>query len=165
MLQSFVRAAVELMNWQDFHYSPNAAEHAGVVRTLLLPTSWGSLATPDINGGRRRVIAIPLVFDHGFVWAIEIERFRRGECFSIGLANPHDSFTDPLGFLSDILFAVCRRQRKQRGSDPHGNWPNAQFLDVRMSSLIHTASRAHYLSLADDILQRSLLLLQPSTEP
>lgn len=163
-MRTFLRAGVELMNWQAVEFSPNVPGAGGEAALLVLPPSWGGIARLTSDGRFRRIVALPLVFDNGLVWAVEIERRSAEEQFAIGLLAAQRDVADEVDLLNAVMCQVCRRSAQVRGADPRGTWPDAEFLDVRLASVIHSRARAHYVNLAGAILERSRYLLRPSTE-
>jgi hypothetical protein len=164
-LRTFFRAGVELMNWQHEALSPNIPHRSGDVVVYELPPEWGGIARKGAGKGPRRIGALPFAFENGFVWAIEIERRRPDEHLSIGVVSTAREVADQITLLNAVLHSVCRRSARNRGDDPRGTWPDAEFLDVRLASVRHTRERAHHINLATKLLERSRYLLRPSDGP
>ena len=126
-----------------------------------LPPSWGGFAAPDAKGLTRFAAAVPLAFDHGIVWAIEILRNDASEAFAMGLVAQFDR-DDGLSFLGRALRSVCDRVGRRRGDDPSGTFPRADFLDTRIDTVVHKKTVWDARTLAQVIPARAELLL--STE-
>lgn len=164
MMRTFLRAGVELLPWQDLAFSPNVPGLSGEALVYVMPPNWGGIARLAPDGRFRRMAALPLTFPHGFVWAVEIERRNPAEQFAIGLVAAHTDVSDELELLNNAVYEVSRRWGKARGEDPHGTWPDADYTDVKLGSVIHSRARAHHVNLADALLARSRHLLRPSTD-
>lgn len=125
-----------------------------------LPPSWGGFAAPDAKGLTRFAAAVPLAFDHGVVWAIEILRNDASEAFAMGLVAQLDR-DDGLSFLGRALRSVCDRVGRRRGNDPSGTFPRADFLDTRIDTVVHKKTVWDARTLAQVIPARAELLLSP----
>ncbi|MEL7453697.1 MAG: hypothetical protein AAGJ50_10040 [Pseudomonadota bacterium] len=126
-----------------------------------LPASWGGFAAPDKDGLLRYAAAVPLAFDHGVVWAIEILRNDpEREAFAMGLVAQLDR-DDGLCFLGRVLRSVCDRVGRRRDGAPAGTFPRADFLDTRIDTVVHKQTVWDAQTLAQLIPARAELLLSP----
>lgn len=125
-----------------------------------LPPEWGGFAAPDSEGRNRFAAALPLGFDQGVVWAIEILRNDPREVFAMGLVAQLDR-DDGLSFLGRALQSVCDRVGRRRGGDLSGTFPRANFVDTRIDTVAHKQTVWDAKTLSQIIPARAELLLSP----
>ena len=125
-----------------------------------LPPEWGGFAAPDSEGCYRFAAALPLGFDQGVVWAIEILRNDPREVFAMGLVAQLDR-DDGLSFLGRALRSVCGRVGRRRGGDLSGTFPRANFVDTRIDTVAHKQTVWDAKTLSQIIPARAELLLSP----
>ena len=157
----FLMAAYYLYEDIAHDMLPDIALGRGEEMLFQLPEDWGGFARADANGHGRFIAAIPIRFDNGVVWAIEILRRSTGEQFTMGLVATRE-YDDGLAVLGRIMRAVCDRVGRRRdGEDLRGTFPRADFEDVRIEAISHIEANWDGETLSQLMLARGQLLLSP----
>ena len=161
LTREFLMAAYYLYEDIAHDMLPDIALGRGEDMLFQLPEAWGGFARADTNGRSRYIAAIPISFDHGTVWAIEILRRIEREQFAMGLVatREHD---DGLALLGRIMRAVCDRVGRRRDDDDlRGTFPRADFDDVRIEAISHREANWDGETLSQLMLARGHELLSP----
>lgn len=161
LMRSFLEARIYLDDVMAVHLLPSVDLRRGEDLLFEVPASWAGLASIDRDGRPRLIATAPLVVNQGLVWAIEILRRNEREEFAIGLCSPrvHD---DGLSFVGRLLRSICERTNRRRGEEVPGTFPRAEYLDVRIDSVIHRGGALwDGQSLSQVLRSRAHLLLAP----
>jgi hypothetical protein len=161
LYSAFVDAGLILANWGQIEagFSSIARSARRVVSLFELTQDHGVWAWSVRHNRGRRVLAHVLTLDQETVVALEIERLKRRDCFSIGLLHP----CEPVSDLDTVGQLVGRVAERNSSLHDRGTWPPRHFDDVRFATLIHSGNRDIPNKLADALMEKAERLCSHSS--
>ncbi len=158
---SFVDAGLILANWDQLENSLSSLARTAdrTVSLFELTREHGVWAWSVRHNRGRRVFAHVLSLDDETVVAIEIERLKRHNCFSIGLLRTRD----PVRTMEVVGQLIGRLAERNSALHDPGTFPPRHFDDVSFATLKHSGDRDIPNKLADALMDKAEWLCRLSS--